>query len=164
VHVLKKLLGLNKITEAFLELETLPVASGAIAQVYRGVLRDGTEVAVKVRHPQVRENITLDLAVLQTLAKWVELFPGAKYWSVGDAVFDFTRNMLAQVDMRREAMNLVRFRANFADEPTVVFPRPILDMCSEEVLVETFEQGVGISKFLGYPRVAPLTHRSLGSV
>jgi predicted unusual protein kinase regulating ubiquinone biosynthesis (AarF/ABC1/UbiB family) len=36
-----------------------PIASGSIAQVYKARL-DGHDVAVKVRHPHVVENIRLD--------------------------------------------------------------------------------------------------------
>lgn len=41
--------------------------------------------------------------------------------------------------MRREARNLERFREDFADDPGVVFPRPVHPWVTDSVLVEDFE-------------------------
>jgi predicted unusual protein kinase regulating ubiquinone biosynthesis (AarF/ABC1/UbiB family) len=57
--------------EVFQEFDPTPIASGAIAQVYRARLRSAVngvqDVAVKVRHPSVDEKITRDLVILNTL-------------------------------------------------------------------------------------------------
>ena len=38
-------------------IDRKPIASGSIGQVYKGVLKNGKKVAIKVRHPNIRENI-----------------------------------------------------------------------------------------------------------
>lgn len=44
-----------------------------------------------------------------------------------------------QLDLRREAANLERFRSDFADDPELVFPRPLYPWVTENVLVEEFK-------------------------
>lgn len=52
----------------FDDFDERPIASGSIAQVYKARL-DGHDVAVKVRHPNVVENIRLDFK-----GKLIDLF------------------------------------------------------------------------------------------
>jgi aarF domain-containing kinase len=53
-----------------------------------------------------------------------------------------------QVDLQREADNLDRFRAGFVSWRGVSFPAPLPGLVTPEVLVETYEEGVGIADFL----------------
>ena len=46
---------------------------GAIAQVHKAVLKDGTQVAVKVRHPKTAPSVYLDLAILNFGSRMVFL-------------------------------------------------------------------------------------------
>ena len=63
----------------------------------------------------------------------------------------FGVHMLQQVDLTKEARNLRRFKECFSLWPTVTFPTPVQGLATEEVLVETFEEGVSISSFLMDP-------------
>jgi predicted unusual protein kinase regulating ubiquinone biosynthesis (AarF/ABC1/UbiB family) len=59
------------------------------------------------------------------------------------------------VTYRLEANHLDTFNFNFRNHNYVVFPKPIHELTSESVLVETFEPGDGISKYLSgiYPEM-----------
>ena len=48
--------------EVFCELQPEPLGAASLAQVHRATLcRDGSEVAVKVQHPYVRDNSHTDM-------------------------------------------------------------------------------------------------------
>jgi aarF domain-containing kinase len=132
--------------------EQAPMASGAIAQVYRAQLRgatDGPLLAIKVRHPGVEISILRDLRLLRA-AVWA-LGGLAGFSSVGlpASIDAFRGRMLAQIDLRVEAENLQRFQRNFSGADTAVrFPTPLLPLCAPAVLVETFEDGLLFSDFL----------------
>ncbi|KAL7548257.1 hypothetical protein ACHAWF_015462 [Thalassiosira exigua] len=64
-EVLREELGVSDLSKIFAELSDEPVASASIGQVYRGKLKDGTDVAVKVQRPGILGEITLDLRVLR---------------------------------------------------------------------------------------------------
>lgn len=128
------------------------LGSGCIGQVYAGVVEDleGVEqnVAVKVMHPGVKNNIDADLDLLAFFANIAEHAPFGigkqlMWLDLPGVVEEFHRLLIHQLDFRTEAENLVRFNENFKDDKDVLFPKliPGFDPC-EEILVETFCDGI----------------------
>ena len=122
-------------------LASSPPASSASSPSYR-------EVAVKVVHPHVKSTIDTDLNLFLTIAAGLESFPSFKYWSLADALTEFTTLMYDQMDMRKEAHNLHRLRDNFKSNPSVTFPEPVNAYVSEDVLVEEYVHGESISNYI----------------
>lgn len=52
-------------TEIYAQLSPEPVAAASLGQVYRGRLKSGEEVAVKVQRPYVLETVTVDLYIIR---------------------------------------------------------------------------------------------------
>ncbi|WP_414549332.1 ABC1 kinase family protein [Anabaena sp. CCY 0017] len=58
--------------EIYAELSLQPIAAASLGQVYKGKLKTGEEVAIKVQRPDLRERIAIDLFILRQLAAWVK--------------------------------------------------------------------------------------------
>lgn len=145
-HVLKNLHIENQV----------PIGSGCIAQVYRGVLKAGTgpypagtEVAVKVQHPGIWHKVCVDFYIMGKVASFLESLPmlNLRYLSLVDTVTQFRDIMLPQLDLTLEANNLTRFNRDFGSDARVFFPQPLNELTSEHVLVETFMHGKPILEF-----------------
>jgi len=52
-------------SEVFSHIEEKPIGSASIAQVHRAQLKDGTTVAVKVQHPQVKMYSQADIKAME---------------------------------------------------------------------------------------------------
>ena len=50
------------------------------------------------------------------------------------------------MNLKVEGYNLHRFRKNFKNQSLVHFPTPLYPLVNEDVLVETFEEGVGLER------------------
>src|SRR6266568_1861477 len=62
------------ISELFQSFDCEPLATASMAQVHKGVLPDGTEVAVKVQRPGVRNQIEIDIEVMYEVARFATKF------------------------------------------------------------------------------------------
>lgn len=87
-----------EIDELFVDFDSKPIASGAIAQVYKAKLKqDGREVAVKVLHPHIRQQIIVDLNFMHTVAKIISLIPSIEWMSLDESLEQFSMTMANQV-------------------------------------------------------------------
>src|ERR687885_2100807 len=58
--------------EIYAELTPQPVAAASLGQVYKGKLKTGETVAVKVQRPGLARRIALDVYILRSIAIWVQ--------------------------------------------------------------------------------------------
>jgi ubiquinone biosynthesis protein len=154
---------LGPIGERFSEFDEAPVAAASVAQVHRARLRDGREVAVKVLRPGVRRQVERDAAIFELGAKVIALRP---LWRRSDPVghtHHFVEAIHDQTDLRIEAENYIRFRANFAGNPRVTFPEVMPELCSERVLTMEFVRGTKIDALPEgrYPQLAELVRTTM---
>ncbi|KAL8214685.1 hypothetical protein R6Q57_004134 [Mikania cordata] len=146
----------RKISEVFEDFEEVPVASGSIAQIHRASLKyryHGKHdkpllVAVKVRHPGVGESIKRDFEIINVVAKMSKFIPTLNWLRLDESVQQFAVFMMSQVDLAREAAHLSRFIYNFRSWRDVSFPKPVYPLVHPAVLVETFEQGESVSRYV----------------
>ncbi|HMB90107.1 MAG TPA: AarF/UbiB family protein [Rhodothermales bacterium] len=128
--------------ECFAVFNPVPLSSASVAQVHRARLRDGTEVAVKIRRPNVVATVQGDLLLLRGLARVLQRFPGLRLVPFEGLVEEFGQAIEQQLDFRIEAANNRKFRVNFRVMPQVRFPHLVDDLCSEAVLTMEYVEGL----------------------
>lgn len=170
--IIKEALG-KDIDEVFESFDEDVKGSGAIAQVYKAKLKSeympkyteeelaktteknlilSPDVAIKVKHPTVDKDVSLDLELLQLICRTISRFEHYKYMSIEENMLTFAKSMRDQLDMRIEAQNLLLFNENFKDIPNITFPNPITSLCKHSsLLVESWEEGMDVNKFVELP-------------
>ena len=135
-----------RLSKAFAEFDTTPLAAASLGQVHRAVLRDGRAVAVKVQRPGVRQQVADDLEVLEGVADLVERYSetGARY-DVRHLVEEFRRSLLRELDYRVEAENLVVLGRNVARFPRLAVPQPVPDYSTSRVLTMDYVAGTKVT-------------------
>ncbi|MBV8604195.1 MAG: ubiquinone biosynthesis regulatory protein kinase UbiB [Pelomonas sp.] len=135
------------IEQLFASFDAEPVASASIAQVHFAVLPDGREVAVKVLRPGMLAIIDDDLALLRTLANWVERFSAdGRRLKPREVVAEFDMYLHDELDLVREAANAAQLRRNMDGLDLVLVPEMHWDLCRAEVIVMERMRGVPISQ------------------
>ena len=136
--------------EVFAAFDDTPLGSASIAQVHAATLRDGTEVVLKVQHPDIRELIEQDLDILEALAVLAaDKDPDLALYRPVEIVGQLRRSLLAETDFTLEASNLSRFGKNFAGEPDIVIPKPYMEYTTRRILTMSHLDGVPLSSVIG---------------
>lgn len=119
-----------------------PIASASLGQVHEAYLFDGRRVAVKVQHADIDEIVRLDLKTIRRIMGIVSYFLPAKNLDV--YYRQIKAMILEELDFEREARNIERIAGNFAEDPAVVFPRPVPELSMKTVMTTTFVVGIKV--------------------
>jgi ubiquinone biosynthesis protein len=120
--------------ELFDSFDLTPVAAASIAQVHRARLKDGRDVAVKIRRPGISRVVKNDMRILNFIPKVLSRLPGMKAVPLPELISDIQVPIEQQLDFHLEAANNRRFREAFALVEHIRIPALVEDLCTENVL------------------------------
>jgi ubiquinone biosynthesis protein len=131
---------------AFATFEPAPLACASVGQAHAATLHDGTEVVVKVRRPNVVEEMERDFEIVQHFAvRATRRSRMAARHDVVGLADEFVHTLRAQLDYQQEGHNAERFSANFAGDASVQIPRVFWDRTTSRVITLERIRGMKIT-------------------
>ena len=130
--------------ETFSIFDAEPLAAASISQVHRGILKkEGHIVSIKVQRPGIHSKIKADLDILAAIADQLhERIDDLKTYDLPNLVRVTRRNLLRELDFKREARNM-KIAASFASEHSEIYiPEVYEEYCTERLLVMEYVQGI----------------------
>lgn len=118
------------------------IAAASIGQVHRAELHDGTQVAVKIQYPNVRETIDSDLALAKSLFKRLIDHP-----STDDYFSEVREKLLEETDYINEGQQIEDYALKFNNQKYVT-PRWLPDYSTKRVLTMTYIEGYHLDAFI----------------
>ncbi|XP_014443563.1 atypical kinase COQ8B, mitochondrial isoform X3 [Tupaia chinensis] len=128
-------------------LEEVPFAAASIGQVHQGMLRDGTEVAVKIQYPGVAQSIHSDVQNLLAVLKMSTALPEGLF--AEQSLQALQQELAWECDYRREAACAQNFRQLLADDPFFRVPAVVKELCTTRVLGMELAGGVPLDQCQG---------------
>jgi len=122
------------ISEVFQSVDEEPLAAASLAQVHRAVLKDGTEVAVKIQYPGLLEQMASDFAVFRMFGQQIK--PGG--FDLTWVVNDFEVSISAELDFMIEGKNAELTGKDFAHQKYAKVPKVYWDLTTKRVLTMEF--------------------------
>ena len=140
--------GLGRpLDELFDDFDRTPQASASIAQVHFARLKDGREVAVKVRRPNMAPVIERDLELLRTAGSLLmRVSADARRLRPLDVIDEFDKYLHDELDLIREAANANQLRRNFEGSRLLRVPEMYWDWCATNVLTMERMHGFPVSQ------------------
>jgi len=134
------------IQDHFIDIQGNPLATASIAQVYKGILLDGTEVILKIKKPDVQTIIEDDLLLIKDLEKLVSSYSeiGEKL-NLKQAISTFEKSLLEEVSLINEKENILQFRRNFKTNKETYVPKVYEEFCNNNVLCMEFIDGIKVT-------------------
>ena len=143
--IMEQELNIN-VDDHFQYIDAKPLAAASIAQVYKGRLKDGQDVIIKVRRPNVESLIKDDLLLLKDVVALIDT-----YSEVGDrinlknAVLAFEKSLHEELSLLNEKHNIQHFARNFEDNPETYVPKVYDDYCTDTILTMEFIDGIKVT-------------------
>ncbi|CAI5504134.1 unnamed protein product [Closterium sp. Naga37s-1] len=135
--------------EIFSSFDPTPVASASLAQVHRGTLKTGEDVAVKVQHAHLLDTAAADMvSVRLVISALYWFFPSLDYrWLITEV----EESLPKELNFTLEASNGRHCMANFRSSPSkllresVAVPRSFPEFTGQRVLTMEWMEGVPLT-------------------
>ena len=136
----------DSIENLFAEFSPTPLASASVAQVHTATLKTGEDVVVKVIRPGIENIITQDIALLKSVAAFVEnnINQGKRLRAV-EVVNDYEYIIHDELNLMSEGANGTQLARNFENSDLLYVPKVYWDYCRINVLVMERIYGIPVS-------------------
>jgi predicted unusual protein kinase regulating ubiquinone biosynthesis (AarF/ABC1/UbiB family) len=130
----------------YAELTDKPIAAASLGQVYRGRLKTGEEVAVKVQRPGLAQNIALDMYILREAAKWTMRNIKRVRSDLVGIMDEFASRIFEEMDYTHEGQNAERFSRLYGHLKDVYVPRIYWEYTGRRVLTMEWINGTKLTQ------------------
>jgi predicted unusual protein kinase regulating ubiquinone biosynthesis (AarF/ABC1/UbiB family) len=150
--------------EVFAALDPVPLASASLAQVHRGRLHDGREVAVKIQYPDIAQIVRIDLQSFAVLIRVLARLE--RNFDFRVLIDEVQKYVPLELDFVNEADNAERMAAHLRARADVLVPAIVRDLSTRRVLVMEYAPGVRVTDVEGLRAIgvdpAAVARRLLG--
>jgi len=132
--------------EVYAELSAQPIAAASLGQVYKGKLKTGEEVAVKIQRPDLREGITIDLYILRNLASWVQKKVKRVRSDLVGILDELGDRIFEEMDYIHEGENAERFFQLYGHIKDIYVPKIYWEYTNRRVLTMEWINGTKLTQ------------------
>lgn len=135
----------KKLFQVFISIDREPLGSASIAQVHKAVLKDGTDVVIKVQRRNIKEIMITDIKVLRKALKMLHVEKIFKnIVSFDDILDELLSTTLEEMNFLIEAEHISEFYDANKEVKYIKVPRVIKKYTTEKVLVMEYIQGFNV--------------------
>jgi predicted unusual protein kinase regulating ubiquinone biosynthesis (AarF/ABC1/UbiB family) len=127
------------------EISSEPIAAASLGQVYKGKLKTGETVAIKVQRPGLVENIALDLYVMRGLCQWAQNTFKQIRSNLVAITDEFATRIFEEMDYENEGRNAEKFAALYGNFEDIYVPKIYWGYTSRRVLTMEWIEGVKLT-------------------
>ncbi|MEM7770156.1 MAG: AarF/ABC1/UbiB kinase family protein, partial [Cyanobacteria bacterium P01_A01_bin.37] len=132
--------------EIFAELSDSPLAAASLGQVYKGKLKTGEVVAVKVQRPGLAQRISLDIYILRQIAAIATSFIKNVKSDLVGIMDEFGERIYEEMDYVNEGLNAEKFEELYGHIQDIYVPSIHWEFTNRRVLTMEWITGTKLTK------------------
>ncbi|BFM40581.1 AarF/ABC1/UbiB kinase family protein [Synechocystis sp. LKSZ1] len=129
----------------YAELSERPIAAASLGQVYKGTLKTGEKVAVKVQRPDLVRRITLDIYIMRSLALWVQKRVKRVRSDLVAITDELASRIFEEMNYFQEGCNAEKFAQLYGQLPEIYVPRIYWEYTGRRVLTMEWIEGTKLT-------------------
>ncbi|WP_075981797.1 ABC1 kinase family protein [Bacillus massilinigeriensis] len=137
----------HSVTHNLLSIEKEAIASASIGEVYKGVLPDGTKVAIKVKRPYIDSLVETDFRTLKMILWFADHFvPIPKSFINFKLLFQELKEVIErELNYTKELHTIFQFKERFKNMDIVQIPSVYPELSTSNVLVMEWLEGIRVT-------------------
>ncbi|MDB9348093.1 ABC1 kinase family protein [Nodularia spumigena] len=132
--------------DIYAQISRHPIAAASLGQVYKGKLKTGEEVAIKVQRPDLRERIAIDLFILRQLAAWVKNRVKRIRSDLVGILDELGDRIFEEMDYIHEGENAERFFELYGHIEDIYVPKIYWEYTNRRVLTMEWINGTKLTQ------------------
>lgn len=132
--------------EIYAELSPTPIAAASLGQVYKGKLKTGEAVAVKVQRPGLAQAIALDMYILRRLAGWAMKNVKQIRSDLVAIADELATRIFEEMNYSQEGHNAERFAELYGHLPEIYVPKIYWQYTARRVLTMEWITGTKLTQ------------------
>ncbi len=143
-------------SDRFQYIDPIPLGSASVSQVHRGILKDGTEVAIKIKRPDITYNVERDVRQIRKLIHRFGRFAHFRNLFGGDNALECYLDWIYQeVDFSNEQRNLQRYQ-DFANSVNGKIPDVKTKIVVPQLYLEYSTPNIIVMEYISVPTINQL--------
>ena len=131
--------------DIYAELSPQPIAAASLGQVYKGRLKTGEEVAVKVQRPDLNRRITLDIYIMRLLAGWVQDNVKQVRSNLRAIIDELAERIFEETNYNQEGRNADKFKEFYGYMEEIYVPKIYWEYTGTRVLTMEWITGTKLT-------------------
>ncbi|MBJ7899047.1 MAG: AarF/ABC1/UbiB kinase family protein [Cyanobacteria bacterium RI_101] len=131
--------------EIYAELSEKPIAAASLGQVYKGTLKSGEKVAVKVQRPDLVRRITLDIYIMRSLSLWAQKNVTRIRSDLVAITDELAGRVFEEMNYFQEGRNAEKFNQLYGALPEIYVPKIYWRYTGRRVLTMEWVEGTKLT-------------------
>lgn len=132
-------------SEVYAEISENPIAAASLGQVYKGRLRTGELVAIKVQRPDIAAGIALDMYILRGIATWLRKTFKFVRSNLAAILDEFASRIFEEMDYTFEGHNAEKFAKYYGELERIYVPKIYWQYTAKRVLTMEWIEGIKLT-------------------
>ncbi|WP_019507953.1 AarF/ABC1/UbiB kinase family protein [Pleurocapsa sp. PCC 7319] len=135
----------NPPEKIYAELSPQPIAAASLGQVYKGKLKTGEEVAVKVQRPDLTRRITLDIYIMRGIAGWIQDNIKQVRSNLRAIIDELAERIFEETNYNQEGRNADKFKELYGYIEEIYVPKIYWEYTGKRVLTMEWINGTKLT-------------------